>query len=64
MKFLFLLRDDSEAVAALTREERMRIVGEHIAYAAMLRELGAYVSGEALAEPDTAAVSGPARRRS
>ena len=59
MKFLFLLHDDPGAVAALTREERMRIVGEHMAYAAMLRELGVYVSGEALAEPDTAAVVRP-----
>ena len=31
MKFLFLLHGDAEAEAALPAEERMRIVGEHMA---------------------------------
>ena len=48
MKFLFLIHGDSEAEAALSQEERMRIVEAHMAYAQMLRDLGAYVSGEAL----------------
>jgi hypothetical protein len=48
MRFLFLVHGDSEAEAALTPDERRAIVDEHIAYAAMLRERGAHVLGEAL----------------
>src|SRR5262245_35568206 len=48
MKFLFLVRGDSEAEAAMTPDERMAIVREHVAYAAMLRERGVHVLGEAL----------------
>lgn len=48
MRFLFLIHGDREAEAALTPDERRAIVGEHIAYAAMLRERGAHVLGEAL----------------
>jgi hypothetical protein len=48
MRFLFLIRGDSEAEAALTPDERRAIVAEHATYAAMLRERGAYVLGEAL----------------
>jgi hypothetical protein len=48
MKFLLLLRDDPDAVAAMTPEQRGAIVDEHIAYSQMLRERGAYVIGEAL----------------
>ena len=44
MRFLFLIHGDAEAEAALTADERRAIVGEHMAYAAMLRERGAYVS--------------------
>jgi hypothetical protein len=51
VKFLFLLHGDAEVEGALPREERMRIVEEHFAYTNMLRELGAYVSGEALDDP-------------
>ena len=40
MRFLFLIHGDDEAEAALTPDERRAIVGEHIAYAAMLRERG------------------------
>ena len=60
MRFLFLIHDDGEAVATLTPEERRAIVDEHMAYAAMLRELGAYILGEALA--DDAAVVRPGDR--
>jgi hypothetical protein len=56
MKFLFVLHGDADAEAALPREERTRIIEEHMAYAAMLRELGVYVSGEALDGPATAVV--------
>jgi hypothetical protein len=48
MRFLFLIHGDREAEAAMTTDERRAIVGEHIAYAAMLRERGAHVLGEAL----------------
>ena len=59
MRFLFLIHGDRDAEAALTSEERMAIVGEHVDYATMLRERGAYVSGEALDDPSTAAVVRP-----
>jgi hypothetical protein len=59
VKYLFLLHGDAEAEAELSREERMRIVDEHMAYAQMLRDLGVYVSGEALDDPKTAAVVRP-----
>ena len=48
MRFLFLIHDDGETVAALTPEERRAIVVEHMAYGAMLRERGVHVLGEAL----------------
>jgi len=48
MKFLFLIHGDSEAEAALTADERRAIVAEHMAYAAMLRERGVHMLGEAL----------------
>ncbi len=48
MRFLFLIHGDDEAEAALAPDERRAIVGEHMAYAAMLRERGAHVLGEAL----------------
>jgi len=48
MRFLFLIHGDREAEAALSPDERSVIVGEHIAYASMLRERGAFVLGEAL----------------
>jgi hypothetical protein len=51
VKFLFLLHGDAEVEGALPREERMRIVEEHMAYTQMLRDLGVYVSGEALEDP-------------
>jgi hypothetical protein len=48
MRFLLLVHGDSDAEAALTPEERRAIVGEHIAYADMLRKRGAHVLGDAL----------------
>jgi hypothetical protein len=48
MRFLFLIHGDRKAEAAMTTDERRAIVGEHIAYGAMLRERGAHVLGEAL----------------
>ena len=51
MKFLFLLHGDAELEGTLPREDRMRIVEEHMAYSQMLRDLGVYVSGEALDDP-------------
>jgi hypothetical protein len=51
VKFLLLLHGDAEFEGKLPREERMRIVEEHMAYTRMLRERGAYVSGEALDDP-------------
>ena len=62
MKFLLLLHGDAAAEAALPRDERMGIVEEHMAYAQMLRDLGVYVSGEALEDPTSAAVVRPGEK--
>ena len=43
MKFLFLIHGDDEAEGAMTPDERRAIVAEHMAFADMLRERGAYV---------------------
>jgi hypothetical protein len=51
VKFLFLLHGDAEAEAPLPPGEKMRIVDEHMAYTKMLRDMGVYVSGEALDDP-------------
>jgi hypothetical protein len=59
MRFLFLIHGDSQAEAALGADERSAIVHEHMAYAAMLRERGAHVAGEALEDPSAAAVVRP-----
>ena len=48
MKFLFLVHGDSEAEAAMTSDERMAIVREHMAYADLLRGRGVHMLGEAL----------------
>ena len=48
MKFLFLVHGDSEAETAMTADERMAIVREHMAYADMLRGRGVHLLGEAL----------------
>jgi hypothetical protein len=62
MRFLFLVHGDSEAEAAMTPDERRAIVGEHIAYASMLRERGAHVHGEALGDTADAAVVRPGEK--
>jgi hypothetical protein len=54
-----LVHGDEEAEAALTADERRSIVAEHMAYAAMLRERGAHVLGEALEGRSSAAVVRP-----
>jgi len=59
MRFLFLIHGDDEAEAAMTPDERRAIVGEHIAYASMLRERGVHVHGEALGDAAAAAVVRP-----
>ena len=59
MRFLFLIHGDREVEAALSPDERRAIVGEHIAYATMLRERGAHVLGEALDDPATAVTVRP-----
>jgi hypothetical protein len=48
MRFLFLIRGDIEAEAALSADERRAMVAAHMSYADMLRERGSYVLGEAL----------------
>ena len=50
MRFLFLIHGDREAEAALSPHERRAIVGEHMAFATMLRERGVHVLGEALTD--------------
>ena len=62
MRYLLLIHGDREAEAALSPDERRTIVGEHIAYASMLRERGAHVLGEALDDPSTAAVVRPGEK--
>ena len=59
MKFLLLLHDDAEAVAAMTPAERRTIVDQHISFSSMLRESGRLLVGEALAGPESAAVVRP-----
>jgi hypothetical protein len=59
MRFLFLIHGDSEAEAAMTADERRAIVGQHMAYADMLRGRGSYVQGEALDDVSYAAVVRP-----
>ena len=62
VKFLFLLHGDAESEGTLPRDERMRIVEEHMTYGQMLRDLGAYVSGEALDDPRSSAVVRPGEK--
>ena len=56
VKYLLLLRGDGAAEAAMTAEQRRAMVDEHTAYAAMLRERGAYVYGDPLDAPEAARV--------
>jgi hypothetical protein len=60
MRFLMLLYGDEVAEAALSREDRMRIVEEHTAFSRELREMGAFVSGEPL---EASAAARTVRRR-
>jgi hypothetical protein len=62
MKFLFLIHGDDEAESAMTPDERRAIVGQHMAYAEMLRERGAYVLGEALEGSASATVVRPGEK--
>jgi len=59
MRFLFLIHGDTRAEAAMSADERRAMVGEYIAYSDLLRERGAYVFGDALDDPSTAAVVRP-----
>lgn len=59
MRFLLLIHGDSEAEAAMSQDERMAIVQEHMAYSTMLRERGVHAGGEALEGPETAVVVRP-----
>jgi hypothetical protein len=59
MKFLFLIRGDQDAEAALSADERRGIVDEHTRFASLLRGRGAHVLGGALAGSDSAAVVRP-----
>ncbi len=62
MKFLFLIHGDEEAETAMSPEERGAIVGQHMAYADMLRKEGAYVLGEALEGVASAAAVRPGEK--
>jgi hypothetical protein len=59
MRFLFLIHGDTDAEAAMSPDERRAIVQQHLEYGQMLRERGAYVGGEALADSDSWAVVRP-----
>ena len=48
MRFLFLVHGDTGAEAAMSADERLAIVREHMRYADLLRERGVHVLGEAL----------------
>jgi hypothetical protein len=56
MRFLLLLRGDAAAEAAMTDADRRAMVDDHVGYAAMLRERGAYVYGDPLDVPERARV--------
>ncbi len=62
MKFPFLIHGEEEAEAALSPDDRRAIVSEHMAFADMLRERGAYVLGEALEGRESAAVVRPGEK--
>jgi hypothetical protein len=62
MRFLFLIHGDTDAEEAMSPEERRAIVGEHIAYASMLRERGVHVLGEALHDSSKGAVVRPGEK--
>ncbi|MGH3109336.1 MAG: YciI family protein [Gaiellaceae bacterium] len=62
MKFLLLLHGDADAEAALPRDERMKIVDQHMAYTTMLEEAGVYVTGVALDDPKSSVVVRPGEK--
>lgn len=51
MKFLLLIYGDAAAEAAMTDDERLAIVGEHLEFRRHLAERSPDVIGEALAPP-------------
>ena len=48
MKYLLLLYDDAEAIAAMPPDERRALVEQHMAYSRTLRDDGAFVYGDPL----------------
>jgi hypothetical protein len=60
VRFLFLLYGDEGAEAALPSDELRRIVAEHIAFSARLRDAGRHHSGEQLLASTTATTVDPA----
>ena len=54
MRFLFLLYGDEAAEAASPADDLRRIVAEHMAFTARLREAGRVLSGEQLQASTTA----------
>jgi hypothetical protein len=54
MKFLLLLYSDPAADEALGPDGRRKVVDAHVAFAAKLRDRGAYAAGDALRGPETA----------
>lgn len=63
MRFLLLLHGDAEAEAALSPDERRRIVDEHIELGRSLRERGILVESAALAGADEMVVARRGRGR-
>jgi hypothetical protein len=54
MKYLLLLYDDAEAIAAMRPDERRALVEQHMAYSRTLRDDGAFVYGDPLSGPEEA----------
>jgi hypothetical protein len=63
MRYLLLLYGDEDGEASLSAEERRAIVDAHLRFHASLRDRGALVAGEPLADgPFTVRTSGDGRR--
>ena len=58
MKYLLLLYDDAEAIAAMPPDERRALVEQHMAYSRTLRDDGAFVYGDPLSGPEEPARCG------
>jgi hypothetical protein len=56
MRYMILLHGDEAGEAALSAEERRRIVDEHVEFSRRTRERGYELSGDAL-EPSTKAIT-------